>query len=108
MLLVRLYQVEDKEVMVMDGTQGYMPEANAIRLLASRKSGVGADRVIVHAGPQGKQGFRAFTADGQETELTAEDCLLLSRQQMDIEVRLTDSFVEKMRQADEERLAKAC
>lgn len=108
MLLVRLYQVEDKEVMVMDGTQGYMPEANAIRLLASRKSGVGADRVIVYAGKQTKQGFRAFTADGQETELTAEDCLLLSRQQMDIEVRLTDSFLEKMRQADERRLARAC
>ena len=108
MLLVRLYQVEDKEVMVMDGTQDYMPGADAIRLLASRKSGVGADRVIVYAGKQTKQGFRAFTADGQETELTAEDCLLLSRQQMDIEIRLTDSFVEKMRQADEERLAKAC
>ena len=108
MLLVRLYQVEDKEVMVMDGTQGYMPEANAIRLLANRKAGVGADRVIVYVGKQTKQGFRAFTAEGHETELTAEDCLLLSRQQMDIEVRLTDSFVEKMRQADEERLAKAC
>ena len=108
MLLVRLYQVEDKDVMVMDGTQGYMPEADAIRLLASRESGVGADRIIVYVGKQTKQGFRAFMADGQETELTAEDCLLLSRQQMDIEVRLTDSFLEKMRQADERRLARAC
>jgi hypothetical protein len=41
-------------------------------------------------------------------ELTAEDCLLLSRQQADIEVRLTDYFVGRMRQADEEKLAAAC
>ncbi len=108
MLLVRLYRVEDKEVMVMDGTNGYMPEMGAIRLLASRKSGVGADRVIVYCGKQNRDGFRAFTADGRETELTAEDCLLLSRQEADIEVRLTDYFVGQMRQADEEKLAAAC
>lgn len=108
MLLVRLYRVEDKEVMVMDGTNGYMPETGAIRLLASRKSGVGADRVIVYCGKQNRDGFRAFTADGRETELTAEDCLLLSRQEADIEVRLTDYFVGQMRQADEEKLAAAC
>lgn len=108
MLLVRLYRVEDKEVMVMDGTQGYMPEAKAIRLLASRKLGVGADRVIVYMGKQTKQGFRAFDAAGHEDELTAEDCLLLARQQADIEVRLTDCFVEQMKLADEEKLAAAC
>ena len=47
MLLVRLYRVEDMEVMVMDGTQGFMPETDAVRLLASREFGVGADRVLV-------------------------------------------------------------
>jgi hypothetical protein len=108
MLLVRLYRVEDKEVMVMDGTNGYMPETGAIRLLARRESGVGADRVIVYCGKQNREGFRAFAADGSEMELTAEDCLLLSRQQADIEVRLTDYFVGRMRQADEEKLAAAC
>jgi len=108
MLLVRLYRVEDKEVMVMDGTNGYMPETGAIRLLASREFGVGADRVIVYCGKQNREGIRAFDADGSEMELTAEDCLLLSRQQADIEVRLTDYFVGRMRQADEEKLAAAC
>ena len=108
MLLVRLYRVEDKEVMVMDGSRDFMPETGAIRLLASRESGVGADRVLVYCGRQHKHGFRAFAADGQEAELTAEDVLLLSRQQADIEVRLTDSFVSRMRQADEEKMAKAC
>ncbi|MBO6204695.1 MAG: diaminopimelate epimerase [Selenomonas sp.] len=108
MLLVRLYRVEDKEVMVMDGTQGFMPETDAVRLLASREFGVGADRVLVYCGKQHKQGFRAFAADGRENELTAADVLLLSRQQADIEVRLTDYFVSRMRQADAEKLAAAC
>ncbi|MBO5650538.1 MAG: diaminopimelate epimerase [Selenomonas sp.] len=108
MLLVRLYRVEDKEVMVMDGSRDFMPETGAIRLLASRESGVGADRVIVYCGKQHKTGFRVFTADGSEKELTAEDSLLLSRQQADIEVRLTDTFVSRMRLADEEKLAAAC
>ena len=108
MLLVRLYRVEDKEVMVMDGTQGFMPETDAVRLLASREFGVGADRVLVYCGKQHKQGFRAFDADGCENELTAADVLLLSRQQADIEVRLTDYFVGRMRQADAEKLAAAC
>jgi len=108
MLLVRLYRVEDKEVMIMDGTNDFMPEKKAICLLASRKAGVGADRVIVYCGKKNKQGFRAFTAEGMETELTAEDCLVLSRQHADVEVRLTDSFVARMRQADEEKLAAAC
>lgn len=109
MLLVRLYRVEDKEVMVMDGSQGFMPETGAIRLLASRESGVGADRVLIYCGKHQKQGgYRAFHADGSESELTAEDVLILSRQQADIEVRLTEYFVGRMRQADEEKLAAAC
>ena len=107
MLLVRLYRVEDKEVMVMDGSQ-FMPETGAINLLASRESGVGADRVLVYCGRQHNHGFRAFSADGSETELTAEDVLLLSRQQADMEVRLTNYFVEQMRQADTAKLAAAC
>ncbi len=94
--------------MVMDGTQGFMPETGAVRLLASRELGVGADRVLVYCGKQYQQGFRAFAADGRENELTAADVLLLSRQQADIEVRLTDYFVGRMRQADAEKLAAAC
>lgn len=108
MLLVRLYRVEDKEVMVMDGSQEFMPGANAIRLLASRKSGVGADRVLVFCGTKKQQGFIAYDADGAECALTAADCDLVGRKQADCEVRLTDCFVEKMRRADDCELAAAC
>ena len=73
MLLVRLYRVEDKEVMVMDGSQGFMPETGAISLLASRESGVGADRVLVYCGRQHNHGFRAFSADGRETEIKTSE-----------------------------------
>ena len=108
MLLVRLYRVEDKEVMVMDSSQGFMPGENAIRLLASREYGVGADRVIVYCGNKLQEGFVAYAADGRAYKLTAADCKLLSREKADCEVRLTDCFVEKMRQADECELAAAC
>jgi len=107
MLLVRLYRVEDKEVMIMDGNQGYMPGENAIRLLASRKFGVGADRVIIHSEMNGQCSFTVYDAEGYACALTAADRALLGRQ-ADCEVRLTDYFAGKMRQADECELAAAC
>ena len=107
MMLVRSYLMEDKEVMMLDGTTGFMPGAAAIRLLASRQ-GVGADRVIVFTGTQEIPSFKAFTSEGVQEELTAADYLVLSRSQADYEIRLTDYFVRCMREADTLNEAAAC
>lgn len=100
MMLVRSYLMEDKEVMMLDGTTGFMPGAAAIRLLASRQ-GVGADRILVFTGTQEIPSFKVFTKDGVQEELTAADYRVLSRSQADYEIRLTDYFVRCMREADE-------
>ena len=108
MMIVRIYQVEKQEYMVMDGTTGFMPEAAAIRLLAHRRFGVGADRVLVFTGSEEIPSFKAFTADGEEQEMQESDYAALAKVKEDFEVHLTDSFVQRMRQADRAKMAAAC
>jgi len=107
MMLVRSYLVEDKEIMVLDGTAGYMPGEAAIRLLTSRQ-GVGADRVLVFTGTQEVPSFTAFTREGVREELTAADYRILSNSKVDYEIRLTDYFVSCLRAADAAAASAAC
>jgi diaminopimelate epimerase len=100
MMLVRNYLVEDKEIMVLDGTAGFMPGAGAIRLLADRHQGIGADRIIVFTGTEEIPSFRVYTADGVQQEMTAEDYRVLSRSHEDFELHVTEYFVGQLRQAD--------
>ena len=107
MMLIRSYLVEDKEVMVLDGTAGFLPGAAAIRLLTGRQ-GVGADRVLVFTGTEEIPSFRAYTKEGILEEATAEDYRILANSRPDFEIRLTEHFVSLMRGADEESEAAAC
>ena len=100
MMLVQDFVVEDKEYMVLDGTAGFMPGEAAIRLLAHRRQGVGADRVLVFTGTDEVPSFVAFRADGTAEALTAEDYRVLSLSVPTCEIRLTEHFVQKMREAD--------
>lgn len=107
MMLIRSYLVEEKEVMVLDGTAGFMPGGAAIRLLTGRQ-GVGADRVLVFTGTEEIPSFQAYTKEGSREEVTAEDYRILSNSRPDFEIRLTEHFVSLMRGADEESEAAAC
>lgn len=108
MMIVRIYKVEKQEYMVMDGTTGFMPGAAAIRLLAHRRFGVGADRVLVFTGSEEIPSFKAFTADGEEQEMQEVDYAALAKVKEDFEVHLTDSFVRRLRAADSAKMAAAC
>ncbi len=101
MFSIQAYVVEDKEVMVLDGTQGFMPGTAAIRRLCSRWNGVGADRLILFTGTEQHPSFRAFEADGTECDLTAEDLKILSRTDCNLEIRLTDHFVGILQSLEE-------
>ena len=107
MMLIRSYLVEDKEIMVLDGTAGFMPGAAAIRLLTGRH-GVGADRVLVFTGTEEIPSFKAYTKDGVMGEVTADDYRVLANSKPDFEIHLTDHFVSLMRDADEEHEVAAC
>lgn len=107
MMLIRSYLVEDKEVMILDGTAGFLPGREAIRLLAGRQ-GVGADRVLVFTGTEEVPSFQAYTKEGIIDEVTAEDYRILANSKPDFEIRLTEYFVSLMREADEEKEAAAC
>lgn len=108
MMIVRIYRVENQEYMVMDGTTSFMPGAAAIRLLAHRRFGVGADRVLVFTGSEEIPSFKAFTADGEAQEMQEADYAALAKVKEDFEVHLTDSFVRRLRAADSAKMATAC
>ena len=104
MTVVRVYKAENKEYMVVDGTQGFLPGAAAVRLLMHRRHGVGTDRLLVFTGSEEVPSFAAFTPEGEQQELTAADYAVLSRSKEDYELRLTNGFVERLRAVDAERL----
>lgn len=101
MFSAKNYKVEEQEIMVFDGTQGFMPGSAAIQRMSSRSQGVGLDRVIVFTGTEQHPAFHAFTAEGEECELTAADLRVLACTHADIEVRFTNYFIGVLRQLDE-------
>ena len=131
MMLVRVYLVEDKEVMVLDGTAGFMPGSSAVRLLADRHQGVGADRVLVFTGTKAEPSLLVYTPEGEAAEAEPVDYRVLVRYLAEkhlaaspaeiahafgdrafveafeggevarVEFRVTASFVARMREADE-------
>lgn len=107
-MIVRIYKANGKEYMVMDGTTGFMPGSGAIRLLAHRRYGVGADRVLVFTGSDEVPSFKAFTAEGEEEEMQAADYAVLTQVREDFEVHLTNYFVGKMQLADCQETSAAC
>ena len=129
MMVARNYMLHGLEYMVWNGTRGYMPGRKAIRLLAHRRSGVGADRVMVFTGSGQEPSFRLYGTDGGSLAAGREEYLILARYLRDegiavnaaelvrhlgaealraageklpsFEVRLTESFLAKLRACDE-------
>ena len=96
MLLMQDFVVGDREYLVMDSMTDFMPGAAAVRLLTHRREGVGADRVLIRIG----DGFVAYAADGTVGRLSSADCQVLLHAVPSCEVRLTDSFIQRLRDAD--------
>ncbi|MDD7056723.1 MAG: diaminopimelate epimerase [Selenomonadaceae bacterium] len=100
MFSAKIYHMEQQEILVLDGTQGFLPGMAAIQRICSRGLGVGLDRVILFTGTEQHPSFRAYTTDGVETELTSADMRVLARSQYDIEVRFTNYFIGVLRELD--------
>ncbi len=129
MMVVRNYVIHGMEYMVVNGIRDYMPGREAIRLLAHRRSGVGADRVIVFTGSGQEPSFRLWGADGEICAAGKEEYLVLAHylrsegiavnaaefvrylgdgilsvtgeKLSTIEIRITESFLAKLRDRDE-------
>ena len=109
MLLVKSFLAEGKEYMVLDGRQGFMPGPAAVRLLMDREAGLGGDRLLVLSGSAEQPCLMMYLADGTAVPAGAKGQVLL-RHRADFELRMTDSFVYRLREADEaeESLKQAC
>ena len=80
MMEIKNYTTAEKEYMVLNGSaMRVMPGTAAIRLLADRHQGVGADRVLVFTGTHEEPSFLVYEADGTQAEPAAMDYKILVR-----------------------------
>lgn len=128
-MVVRNYLVNNVEYMVVNGMRDYMPGREAIRLLAHRRKGIGADRVMVFTGSGQAPSFRLYGADGRSCTAGREEYLVLAhylrkegiavnatelvkflgddalaagwKELQSFEIHLTDSFLARLRERDE-------
>ena len=63
MMVVRNYIIDGFEYMVIDA-QDFMVSRDAVRLMANRREGVGADEVLAFTGTDTQPSFVAFSANG--------------------------------------------
>ena len=99
MMVVKGFVAEGKDYLVLDGTKGFMPGPAAMRLLMDKQEGVGADKALVLAGSHEHAAICAFLPDGSSTAPSRRELQVL-RGKVSYELRLTDSFVARMREAD--------
>ena len=139
MMMIKNYTTAEKEYMVLNGsTMRDMPGAAAIRLLADRHQGVGADRVLVFTGTHEEPSFLVYEADGTQVDAEAMDYKILVRYLAEegiaanpaelakvfgdqafveafstpsvtrLEFHVTDAFVARMKDADAKAERMAC
>lgn len=136
MMTAKGFIAADNEYIVCDAAEGYVPGAAGIELLAHRRHGVGADRVLVVR--QGRHpAFRLYAADGTELEpekidymvfacylkqkgmvLTAVELVhilgdraLVATQDLQLasfDIHVTENFCQKMRTLDAKDKAMIC
>jgi hypothetical protein len=101
MMLVKSFLAEGKEYMVLDGRQGFMPGPAAVRLLMDSQEGIGGDRLVVLTGSAEHPFLMVFLPDGTVVSAGAKEQVLL-RGKAAFELRVTDSFTARLREADED------
>ena len=77
MMIVKNYTFQGVEYMVCNTAEGYVPGTAARELLADRRHGVGADRILF-VNPLGGQELQVFAADGRATEAGIHDWLIFA------------------------------
>ena len=139
MMMIKNYTTAEKEYMVLNGsTMRVMPGAAAIRLLADRHQGVGADCVLVFTGTHEEPSFLVYEQDGTQADATPMDYKILVRYLAEegiaanpaelakvfgdqafveafstpsitrLEFHVTDAFVARMKDADAKAERMAC
>lgn len=78
MMIVKNFTLDNVEYMVCDSTKGYVPERAGLALLANRRLGVGADRVLVFTGTQQQTSFQLYDAAGKELSAQKQDYLVFA------------------------------
>ncbi len=78
MKIARHYIIDGVEIMVLDGRDDFMLGSRGMALLAHRKLGVGADRILVFTGTEEQPSFIAYDTDGCFSEARRSDYVVLA------------------------------
>lgn len=133
MMMVMSYTVDGKEYLVLNASAegSYLPGTAGVRLLADRRQGVGADRILVFTGTKAEPSLLVYTPEGEAAKAEPADYKVLVRYLAEehlaaspaeiahafgdrafveafedgevarVEFRVTASFALRMREADE-------
>ncbi|MDQ0203149.1 hypothetical protein [Pectinatus haikarae] len=125
MQIVMNYVFRGIEYMVYEA-QEYVPGAAGIRLLGSRRYGIGADRILIMDNLSPNSNFQIFTADGNEIAAAEQDYLIVEHHRkmqkstmqnigriaenefLSFEIHLTECFVGRLKEADVQSRIIAC
>ena len=99
----KIYNVNHKEYMVLDGTSDMMPGQAGLELLANRSLGVGADCVMIFTGTEQEPSFRLYDADGMAVIASREAYVVLAKYLRDCQ--FTPNVSEMVRYLGEHALA---
>ena len=100
MLLTEVFIIDNKEIMIIDAKKGFIPSASSVRILADRRLGVGADRILVVLNTGAGAEYRVYNRAGELVNMTAADYKALASKIPAFEVRLTDYFVDVLLKAE--------
>ena len=100
MLLTDVFIIDDKEIMIIDAKKGFVPSSGSVRILADRRLGVGADRILVVLNAGALVEYRVYNQTGELVNMTAADYKALASKVPAFEVHLTDYFVDVLRQTE--------
>ncbi len=75
----KLYSINHKEYLVLDGTSDLMPDHDGRQLLSNRSRGVGADYFMVFTGTDREPSFLLYGADGAAVQPGHEAYRVLAR-----------------------------
>lgn len=102
MLVVAMYLRNAMTYLVLEKPMDFVFDGSAARLLASKTWGIGCDRILCRPHGDSNTSLAAYDSEGQRVKVTAADYETLFGAKPDAEIRLTATFVAKLKAACEE------
>ncbi len=92
MKIGKIYNMENKEYLVLNGTDPRMPDRSGRKILMDRKYGVGADYILVFTGSDQEPSFLLYGINGESILPGREAYIIQARYLRDIQTDPKESL----------------